>query len=406
MASFLFQAKTPEGRLVKGEVVALDEEEARNKIRAQRLIPGELRPKGQSPVAAVNTKKNKGSVSQKELQIFTRQFAVLIDAGVPIVQGLEAMIGPGRSPALNSTLEDVLAEVSKGRRLAECLKEHPKVFDNMYSNLVAAGEESGALDNILNRLATYIEKSVRLKGKIVGALFYPAGVVVVSIIVVSVIMIFVIPSFVKMFEGNGVPLPWLTLQVMHASDFFVKRWYVILGFCVAVPYAFTTYYATEDGRRTIDPLLLKVPLFGELIKKGSIARFSRTMATMLAAGVRIMEAIDIAASTAKNYTIEQILMNAKEAISRGRTFSEQLKASAIMPDMVSQMISVGEQTGSLDSMLDKVANFYEDEVETTAAGLTSLIEPILLVVLGSIVAVLVIAMYLPIFGMAGAVSGG
>jgi type IV pilus assembly protein PilC len=377
------------------------------KIRAQKLIPLKVVPK----VVLRQEKKKKplaflaGSVTPKELQVFTRQFAVLINSGVPIVQSLEALIGPGRSPALNNALKQILEEVGKGRRLAECLKEHPGVFDNMYVNLVHAGEEGGVLDTVLERLASYIEKSVKLKGKIKGALFYPAAVIVVSILVISAIMIFVIPSFVQMFKESGLPLPWLTLKVMELSDFFVKRWYVVLGVIVSIPMAISSYYKTEDGRRTIDEIMIRMPLFGDLIRKGAVARFARTLSTMLSAGVRIIEALDIAAATTKNYVIEQVLIRAKDSISKGKTLSEPLKESPHIPHMVVQMISVGEQTGGLDAMLDKIANFYEDEVETAAGALTSMIEPIMMVVLGSIIAILVVAMYLPIFGMADAVSG-
>ncbi len=408
MSAFLFQAKTLEGKVVKGEVEAANEAEARVRIRAQRLMLLRIVPKtgNVTSITKVAVKKKSGgfslggSVTPKELQVFTRQFATLIGSGVPIVQSLEAMIGPGRSQALNSALKSILDEVSKGRRLAECMREHPKIFDNMYVNLVHAGEEGGVLDTILNRLAIYIEKTVKLKGKIKGALFYPAAVSVVAALVITIIMIFVIPSFVKMFSDAHMKLPWLTLQVMAASHFFVHRWYVIVGTIIAIPILISNYYKTEDGRRTIDTILLKIPVFGDLIKKGAVARFSRTLSTMLSAGVKIVEALDIAAATTKNWPIEATLLRAKDSITKGKTLSEPLKQSSVIPHMVAQMISVGEQTGAMDQMLDKVANFYEDEVETAAGALTSMIEPIMMVVLGGIVGTLVIAMYLPIFNMA------
>lgn len=404
MSSFYFQAKTSEGKLVKGEVKAASENEARVKIRAQKLVPLKLVPK-QLASDSPKKKVRGGSVKPKELQVFTRQFAVLIASGVPVVQSLEAMIGPGRSPELNSCLKAIYEEVSKGRRLADCLREQSHVFDSMYVNLVHAGEEGGVLDTVLNRLAFYIEKSVALRGKIKGAMFYPAAVIVVAMIVVSGIMIFVIPSFVEMFKSSGMELPWLTVQVMNFSDFMVKRWYVIVGVIVLIPMGVRAYYKTEEGRKTLDSVMLGTPVLGDLIKKGAIARFARTLSTMLAAGVRIIEGLDIAASTTGNYVIEQVLYNAKDSISKGKTLSEPLKASPHIPHMVTQMISVGEQTGAMDQMLDKVATFYEDEVDTAAGALTSMMEPILMVVLGGIIAIIVIAMYLPIFGMAGAVGG-
>jgi type IV pilus assembly protein PilC len=411
VAAFLFQAKTVDGKLVKGEVEASSESDARIKIRSQKLVLVKIMPKTMGGGAGASRSGGGkglsvgGSVKPKELQVFTRQFATLIGSGVPVVQSLEAMIGPGRSPVLNTTLKAILEEVSKGRRLAESMKEHPKAFDSMYVNLVHAGEEGGVLDTVLNRLAIYIEKSVKLRGKITGALFYPAAVLVVAFAIITGIMVFVIPSFVKMFQDSKMQLPWLTIKVVEASDFFVHRWYLILAVVVAIPILVRNYYATEDGRKTLDQLMMKLPLFGDLIRKGAVARFSRTLSTMLGAGVRIVEAIDIAAATTKNYVIEQVLISAKESIMRGKTLSEPLRASHDIPHMVSQMISVGEQTGSLDAMLDKVANFYEDEVETAAGALTSMIEPVMMIFLGGIIAVLVIAMYLPIFNMAGAAGG-
>jgi type IV pilus assembly protein PilC len=406
MGSYVFQAKTPEGKIVKGELEASSENEAKVMLRAQKLIPMQIVPKGAAKLKVKKGFSFGGGIAPQELQVFTRQFAVLIAAGVPVVQSIEAMIGPGRSPNLNKCLQSILSEVGKGRRLAVCMAEHPDIFDNMYVNLVHAGEEGGVLDTILNRLAAYIEKSVKLKGKIKGALFYPAAVIVVAAIVVSAIMIFVLPNFVKMFKDSGMELPWLTLQVMNASDFMVSYWYLLLAILIAIPMGIGQYYKTEEGRQTLDKIIIKLPLFGDLVRKGAIARFSRTLSTMLSAGVRIIDALDIAIATTKSYPIEVVLMQAKDAISKGRSLSEPLKASPLIPHMVTQMISVGEQTGGMDQMLDKVANFFEDEVETAAGALTSMIEPMLMVGLGSIIAVLVIAMYLPIFNMAGALSGG
>lgn len=404
MAQYLFVAKTIDGRAVKGEVEAENEADARVKMRAQKLTPVKLNIKSAGAAKSKDEVKFKfgGSVSPKELQIFTRQFSTLIASGVPIVQSLEALIGPGRSPNLNKTLTAILNEVSKGRRLADAMREHPRVFDSMYTNLVHAGEEGGVLETVLNRLATYIEKSVKLKGKIKGALVYPASVITVAALIVSGIMVFVIPKFVEMFESAKMQLPWLTQQVVTFSKLFQKYWYLMIIAGAGIPVLFKTYYETVDGRKTLDAVVLKLPLFGELIRKGAIARFTRTLSTMLGAGVRIIEALDIAASTTKNWVIEQILLSARDSISKGKTLSEPLKASKEIPHMVSQMIAVGEQTGSLDQMLDKVATFYEEEVETAAGALTSMLEPIMMIFLGGIIAVIVVAMYLPVFNLAGA----
>ncbi|MEK6554816.1 MAG: type II secretion system F family protein, partial [Bdellovibrionota bacterium] len=300
----------------------------------------------------------------------------------------------------------IITDVGAGKRLAETMKKHPQIFDQMYTNLVNAGEESGKLDTVLDRLAGYIEKSVKLKAKLKGAMFYPIAVLAVSALVISGILWFVIPKFVEIFQSSGMQLPWLTQKVVDGSDYFKNHWYLFVGAAFLIPMAFRQYYATDDGKRTLDSFFLKIPVFGDLIIKGGIARFARTMSTMLAAGVKIIEAIDIAAGTTGNWVVEQTFLTTKESINKGKTFSEPLKKAKFLPEMVSQMIAVGEQTGSLDAMLDKVANFYEEEVEQATDAMTSVIEPIMMVFLGGIVAVLVIAMYLPIFGMAGAAGAG
>ncbi len=404
MGSYLFQAKTVDGKLVRGEVAAASEAEARVKLRAQKLLPVQLMVKGST--AGKTSTQTYGKVDAKELQVFTRQFAVLINSGVPIVQSLEAMVGGGRSANLNNTLRAIITDVGAGKRLAETMKKHPQIFDQMYTNLVNAGEESGKLDTVLDRLAGYIEKSVKLKAKLKGAMFYPIAVLAVSALVISGILWFVIPKFVEIFQSSGMQLPWLTQKVVDGSDYFKNHWYLFVGAAFLIPMAFRQYYATDDGKRTLDSFFLKIPVFGDLIIKGGIARFARTMSTMLAAGVKIIEAIDIAAGTTGNWVVEQTFLTTKESINKGKTFSEPLKKAKFLPEMVSQMIAVGEQTGSLDAMLDKVANFYEEEVEQATDAMTSVIEPIMMVFLGGIVAVLVIAMYLPIFGMAGAAGAG
>lgn len=411
MATFLFQAKMANGKMVKGEVDANSETEAKVKIRSQRMIPLKVVLKttvNQREKAAPKGglfSKMQETVKPKELQVFTRQFAVLIGAGVPIVQSLDAMIGGGRSTALNNAIRGLLDDVERGRRLADGMKKYPLVFDRMYVNLVKAGEEGGVLEVVLNRLAEYVEKSVKLKSKIVGAMWYPAAIVVVAAIVITAILVFVIPQFVEMFEQMGQELPALTQWVINASEWIQEYWFVMIGIIVAIPTGVKLYYATPDGRRVIDRILIESPIFGQLVQKGSIARFSRTLGTLIAAGVRIIDSLDIAAATAGNYCVEQVLKEAKDSISKGRTMSEPLKKSKDIPDMVGQMISIGEQTGNMDTMLGKIADFYEDEVETAAAAMTTVIEPILMVFLGGIIAVLVIAMYLPIFNLAGAVGG-
>lgn len=408
MAAFMFQAKTLDGKLIKGEVEAGNENEARIKIRAKQLVPMQVVPKNNAAKKVLPPKGGGGffapRIKAKELQVFTRQFAVLVGAGVPIVQSLESMSTGGRSPLLMRTLRQITSEVEKGKRLGEALKMHPNIFDRMYVNLVQAGEEGGVLDEVLNRLAVYIEKSVKLRGKITKALWYPSIIIVVALGVVTGILVFVIPSFVSMFEQTGKALPKLTQMVINLSHWVIRYWYLLLGALVGVPIGLRSYYNTPDGRKTLDSYMIDIPVFGDLIQKSAIARFSRTLSTLLAAGVRIIDSLEIAAATAGNYVIEISLLRAKESISQGKTVSEQLKKSKYIPEMVSSMISVGEQTGAIDGMLSKIADFYEDEVESTADAMTSLIEPMLMVVLGGIIAVLVVAMYMPIFEMAGGVG--
>ncbi len=401
MPTFNFVAKTADGKSVKGELEAASESEARIKIRAQRLVP----------VRVTNAqKKSQGiqffqdSVSSKDLQIFTRQFAVLISAGVPVVQSLQALVDSSKSLALQRTIKKVVGDVERGSRLGEALQNQPNVFDRMYVNLVKAGEEGGVLDVILERLATYIEKSVKLKGKIKGALWYPGAVLVVAFLVVAGIMIFVIPSFVKVFENARQELPALTSFVIHLSQLFVKYWYMLIAIVVGIPFGFKMFYDTAEGKKTMDPILIQLPVLGGLIQKGSVARMSRTLSTLLGAGVRILEALDIAGSTSGNWVIERALIECKDSVSKGKSLVEPLKKVKAIPNMVTQMISIGEQTGNLDTMLSKVADFYEEEVEVAAETLTSLLEPMLMVFLGGIIAVIVIAMYLPIFQMANTVG--
>ena len=404
MATYEFQAKTDDGRVVKGELEANNEAEARIRMRAQRLTPLRIEVKksagGKLPAIPLFG----GSVSQKDLQVFTRQFAVLVGAGVPIVQSLEAMARGARSAAMTVVLRDICADVERGRRLGDALSSKPAVFDRLYINLVRAGEEGGVLETVLNRLAVYIETSVKLKGKVKSALFYPAAIVVVAIIVISFIMVFVVPKMSAMFEQNGQKLPTLTTFVVNTSKFFQHYWYLVGAILVVVPVVVKMYYDTDAGRKHCDAILINVPVFGDLIKKSAIARFSRTLSTLLTSGVRIIEALEISSATTGNWMIEKALLETRDQVSKGKTLAEPLVKIPYFPSMVTQMISIGEQTGNIDTMLSKVADFYEDEVENATEAMTSLLEPILMVVLGGIIAVIVVAMYLPIFNMANTVQ--
>jgi type IV pilus assembly protein PilC len=406
MATFDFHAKTDDGRIVRGELDAANEAEARIRMRAQRLTPLKIEiKKGTGGGSGKSFALFGDSVSMKDLQVFTRQFAVLVSAGVPIVQSLEAMARGARSVGMGNILRGVCADVERGRRLADAMSTRPAVFDRLYVNLVRAGEEGGVLETVLNRLAAYIETTVKLRGKVKSALFYPVAVVVVAIGVISFIMVFVVPKMSAMFTQSGQQLPALTQWVINASNFFQHYWYIIVAGLVGLPMLIKMYYDTDDGRKVLDAVFIEVPVFGDLIKKSAIARFSRTLSTLLSSGVRIIDALEISSATTGNWMIEKALIETKDAVSRGKTLAEPLTKIPYFPNMVTQMISIGEQTGNIDQMLSKVADFYEDEVENATDAMTSLLEPMLMVVLGGIIAVIVVAMYLPIFNMANTIQG-
>lgn len=387
---------------MRGEFDAANEAEARVKLRAQRLTPVRLtvvNGGGSKP------KSKGGRIKSKDLQIFTRQLATLLGSGIPILQSIDVLGKSSRTPALNAALMDVVSQVSQGKRFADALGNHPKTFDRFYVNMVRAGEESGNLDKVLQRLATYIEKSVKIQGKVKGAMIYPAVIMCVAGVVVSALLIFVIPKFQDLFKSSGQELPGLTKMVVSLSQIFIKYWWAIIGGVAASVFGGLTFYRSEEGKKVFDTVLIDVPLMGTLIQKSGVARFTRTLSTLLESGVGIMEAIEIAARTSGNNVIELALMRSKEAISEGKSIITPLAKEKYIPPMVVQMIGVGEQTGNLDQMLSKIADFYEDEVDVAVGALTSVMEPLLMVFLGAIIAVIVIAMYLPIFNLANAVGG-
>jgi type IV pilus assembly protein PilC len=344
-------------------------------------------------------------VKEKELVVFTRQFATMIDAGLPLVQCLEILASQQQNAAFKDILTKVKGDVEAGSTFADALRNHPRVFNDLFCNLVAAGEAGGILDTILNRLAAYIEKSMNLKKKVKGAMVYPSVVLSIALIVVIGLLLFVIPVFQKMFADMGGTLPAFTQFVIYLSE-MMRRFFIFIAAGAAVlVVVFVRWYRTEKGRRIVDDLLLRIPVMGPLIKKVAIAKFTRTLGTMLSSGVPIMEGLDIVARTSGNKTIERAILRTKASIGEGKTIAEPLGASNIFPAMVVQMISVGESTGALDSMLSKIADFYDDEVDAAVSALTSLIEPALMVFLGITVGGLIIAMYLPIFHMAAVLGG-
>jgi type IV pilus assembly protein PilC len=337
--------------------------------------------------------------------VFTRQFSVMIDAGLPLVQCLEILGTQEEDKNFASVILATRTDVESGASLADAMKKHPKAFDPLFTNMIAAGEAGGILDTILKRLATYIEKAVKLRGQVKSAMIYPIAVVVIAVVVVGVILWKVIPTFANLFAGLGAELPLPTRIVIAASNGLVRFMpFILVGMGVFV-FAFRAYYNSPNGRRVIDAITLKLPVLGPLMRKIAVARFCRTLSTLLASGVSILEALDITARTAGNAIIEEAIMTTRKSIERGETIAQPLKETNVFPSMVVQMISVGEATGALDTMLGKIADFYEEEVDTAVAGLLTLLEPIMIFFLGVVVGGIVIAMYMPIFDLISKLTG-
>jgi type IV pilus assembly protein PilC len=401
MARYSYEARTLTGNAQKGVIEAKDEAEARVKLRAKQLIPMKFTV---LQGAVGGQKANSASVSfftpkvkTKELQIFTRQFATLINAGIPILDALKILSQGGTDKLIKEAVIQVSASIESGKRLSESLSMHPRVFDSLYCNMVKAGEEAGILDVILLRLSTYAEKSEKIKGQIKSALTMPVFIMIAAILVITGIIVFIIPKFEEIYKSSGKELPGLTQTVVNISGLVRNHWmFIIVGIFVAI-YGIIMYLNTEDGKRNFDKMIINAPLIGDVIQKVSVARMSRTMSTLLSSGINMLEAIDIASKTAGNYVIEQALKNCKDAVTVGKPFNVPLSRQKEIPQMVAQMVSIGEQSGSLDTMLGKVADFYEEEVESSIRGMTSLIEPIMMVGLGGMIAFILVAMYLPIF---------
>ncbi len=403
MARFSWEGRARTGAQQKGVMEAA----------SRGVVEAQLKKSGFS---AITIKEMKGfsfkipglgekKVNTREVVIFTRQFATMIDSGLPLVQCLEILSSQQDNSSFKAVLLRVKESVESGSTFADALGKHPKVFDQLYVNLVSAGEVGGILDTILNRLAAYIEKSMKLKKQIKGAMVYPATVMSIAAVVVGVILIFVIPTFAKMFEEFGGELPGPTKVVIALSNFIVKYLGVIIGLLFAGIAVFKKYYATKNGRYQVDRLALKAPVMGPLIRKVSVAKFTRTLGTMISSGVPIMDGLEIVAKTAGNKIVEDAIYGVRQAISEGRTIAEPLAACGVFPPMVVQMIAVGEATGAMDTMLNKIADFYDDEVDAAVGAMTAMLEPILMLFLGTTVGGLVVAMYLPIFKIAGTVGG-
>lgn len=396
MPRYKWEGKTLRGEKRKGEMEAPDEGSVRTHLRQQNVIPTKVVAKGKE----ISFSLGKQKVKAKDVAVFTRQLATMIDAGLPLVQSLDILSMQQENKTFKEVINNTKESVEGGSTFAGALGKHPKTFDDLYVNLVVAGEEGGILDNVLNRLAIYIEKAESLKKKIKSALVYPSTIVCVAVIVVVVLMIFVIPVFADMFRSMGQTLPLPTLIVLAMSNMMKKYFLLFIVALVVLIFLFKRYYATEKGKLAIDNLILKLPVFGPLFRKVAVARFSRTLSTLITSGVPILDGLTITSRTAGNKLIEYAIIKARTSISEGETIAEPLARSEIFPPMVTQMIAVGESTGSLDSMLSKIADFYEEEVDVAVATLTSLLEPLLMVFLGVTVGGVVIAMYMPIFKIA------
>jgi type IV pilus assembly protein PilC len=401
MPIYKWEGKTSKGAIKKGEMEAPSEAAIRINLRQQNIVPTKITSKGKEFKISLPFKRK---VNQRSIAIFTRQLATMIDAGLPLVQSLEILSQQQESKAFKNIIREIREDVEGGSTFAGALKKHPVTFNELYTNLVVAGEEGGILDNILNRLANYIEKSEALRKKVKSALVYPTTIIGVAVIVVMILMIFVIPVFETMFKSAGQTLPLPTLIVLTLSKMIKKYVVILIPALILLFYMAKKYYQTQNGRAVIDRLLLKLPVFGALFKKIAVARFSRTLGTLVSSGVPILDGLTIVSRTSGNRTIEIAILNARTSIREGETIAEPLSRSGIFPPMVIQMISVGESTGALDSMLSKIADFYEEEVDIAVANLTSLLEPLLMVFLGVVIGGVVISMYLPIFQMASAVG--
>lgn len=400
MPQYQWEGKTSSGATQKGSAKAASTDQLRSTLRKEGITLSRA-----TEIKEKETKlKPKKKVKKLEILLFTRQLSTMITSGLPLVQSLDILCNQIEDLNFRAMVKDIKERIEGGSRFADALREYPQCFDELFINLVVAGEEGGLLDNVLQRLAVYIEKSEKLKKKVKSAMIYPIAIIAVALIVVIVLLLFVIPVFEKMFKEMGAELPGPTVLVIKMSQFMQTYWYIIIGSMVGLVFALKYYYKTENGHRSIDRLMLKLPLFGVLTIKASVARVTRTLATLLMSGVAILESMLIVGKVAGNKIVEEALMVARARISEGRTMAEPLEQAGIFPPMVVQMVQVGESTGALDNMLNKIADFYEDDVDNMVTNLTAMMEPMIMVFLGVVLGGLIIAMYLPIFKLGQAVG--
>ena len=402
MPVYLWEGVTRKNELKIGEIEAADELAVRTFLRRQGFKSLEIKKKPKDlteylPFLA-------GKVKEKNVVVFCRVFSTMISAGLPLIQCLDLLAQQESNKAFAKIIREIKEDIEGGTSLTDALKKYPKVFDELFTNLIAAGEAGGVLDVVLERLSNYMEKAMKLKSRVKGAMVYPASILLISLGVVALLLIKVIPVFRGMFESMGGELPPLTAVMIAASDFAQSYWWIILSILVLIYVIYNRVYKIEKGRWAIDSLLLKMPLFGELLKKVAVAKFSRTLATMLSSGVSILEGLSIVSKTSGNVVVEDALLKTRQSISGGESIAGPLEASGLFPPMVVQMIAVGEATGALDSMLSKIADFYDDEVDAAVSAMMTLMEPLMIVFLGGIVGTMIVAMYLPIFKMAALIG--
>jgi type IV pilus assembly protein PilC len=402
MPAFVFKGKNREGKAISGERVADSKEAVMALLRREQILVSSVKEKGKE----LALPKLGGGVSPKEIAIFTRQFSVMIDAGLPLVQCLEILGTQQENKTFAKVLQQTRMDVEGGASLADAMRKHPKAFDELYVNMIAAGEAGGILDTILKRLATYIEKAVKLRAQVKGAMIYPVAVLTIAAGAVAIILWKVIPVFAGLFESMDVQLPLPTRIVIGASHWFGRLLPLFVVLAIAGAFAFKKYYATYSGRRVVDRIMLKMPILGMLLRKVAVARFARTLATLTASGVPILDGLEITARTAGNAIVEDAIMVVRKGVEGGMTLAQPLKETNVFPSMVVQMIAVGEQTGALDSMLSKIADFYEEEVDQAVANLLTLMEPAMILLLGVTVGGIIISMYLPLFSLISKLAGG
>src|SRR6476661_1324481 len=396
MPSFVWKGKTRAGQVQEGQLLADSRDAAAAVLRRQQIQITSIREKGREVKLIPRIPRGVGA---KRIAIFTRQFSVMLDAGLPLVQCLEILGSQEENRTFQAIINQVRTDVESGASLADAMRKHPKAFDNLFTNMVAAGESGGILDIILQRLSVYIEKAVKLNSQVKAALIYPVSIIVIAALVVFIILWKVIPVFAQLFAGLGSEMPFLTRMVIGASNFVADYIFFMVLVGVFAGVAISRWYKTPTGRRVIDTGMLKIPVVGMLLRKIAVARFCRTLGTLTASGVPILDGLEITAKTAGNAVIEDAVMSVRKSVEEGKTISEPLAQTKVFPSMVVQMINVGEQTGALDQMLSKIADFYEDEVDTAVAGLMKLMDPVMIAVLGAVIGTIVAAMYLPLYSV-------